>query len=1346
MPVFVKKLATKFDNEDAKKPRITHYKGGEAFTSGLEEYLVRNYNEKKTMEEIINQFDRMRPTVRLEVRSQKNTNLPPDQAVFTNAPKAMADFLTDPNFNPEGTSQLELGYGGQRIFNSFTIGGIPTIKETVDRDQRTGEESYSYTRQNTPADPKDYQFDKISIIAKNPDQDRFTAGDLTKSPVIKTFQQKKDGSHTIEKRLDEAAARDRRGAAVELRLPGIHDYYNKGFGYTRAMIVEGTDGKLYAVLEENQSDITRTYENLLDFSKPEYDLALKFGGVPELLSGSIDLALKGNDPYLTRKAALLGGTGFTDRRRVKDLRRTRDNLRAHKLLTPSEKNKIDVLDDMDQNMPDNDAPSQFDVDLRDKKKKFDEAVKQLNMLDDQINKNQIFIDTFRLTERAPQELEKFTEIGLEDLLKFKKEVIPRMKKYFNQRRKTNLTLTKPLSDAERNNIVTDYLERFGNTADVRLQAENEIKRIEDERGKTAKRISFRQLIDENNEQEQLNGLDEIIERTLFSESDYEDFFQKAKERIDNLEEEGEMGDLDGFIVTSEGAFEFVSKGRPRFLQTEPDMFRRAPEVAKDTYGREVIRLFNEMAGYIDGYTQDTRSNPDASKARFRDKYERYADSYPDHAGSSRGFAYDGLVMPNKFMKASTNQDRSFDLGHRIYVPNNFEEIGRGKFSKFRNDKNIEQYEEGKDVFSILMKHMPFASTESGENREKYPQEFNPRRVGVNENREQLRRGADGKDKIAADRRYSKNSVTYDLGRSEEDQKLTRTYATSYNGDPKERLRDDISQLMQENSVKEGKYYDYFENSEIFASHGFRRDRAGDGFYGRASRDGDQELVRDAVEKALNLSVSDAMHEAINEKALDLIKHRVASEIVRKHKDVIDKIDFTGIMESSINDNYRDNNDDLRYITDNLGFVNGHSSQVNYEDVTQKIKDALPNNVMKDVEKILSKAIDEVTDKVGFVPEDGNYKEYMKLIDEEKETAVGKQTVEKYKKKLGLDNPDKLKKKILMGSILNRERTNPTAIRLGARNQSPNELSRRTIERSMNPLQRFMRAGDQLGKNLFAMETFLKPVGYTNEEHGAGSGYYLTPDPTMGNFFQLLTTQAYRGYMEGDKERADRLAEQADKLVYRRGELKKQRDDNEVGATDDAEIDRRFDKMREYIDQNAENYNYSPEELKAALQRVRDHVVGNEQYYRAPHNANEAQTARGLLHSLIHQVTDPRFEQLYGRPIEGVVLPHRKDLYFPRAIEDSGIRAKGPNAFSQGTYGSVMQALIERFEAAGANVDRDRIFEMKNVKDPNGPTASLNLPVQGVIDLSKGSLGRKIAEGKFTFRAKGGYIDLRRKAS
>ena len=38
------------------------------------------------MEEIIYEFDRMRPTVRLEVRSKKNKNLGADQAPFVNTP------------------------------------------------------------------------------------------------------------------------------------------------------------------------------------------------------------------------------------------------------------------------------------------------------------------------------------------------------------------------------------------------------------------------------------------------------------------------------------------------------------------------------------------------------------------------------------------------------------------------------------------------------------------------------------------------------------------------------------------------------------------------------------------------------------------------------------------------------------------------------------------------------------------------------------------------------------------------------------------------------------------------------------------------------------------------------------------------------------------------------------------------------------------------------------------------------------------------------------------------------------------------------------------------------------
>jgi len=1360
VPVFVKDEVIKFDNEDAQRPTLKHYKGGEAFTSGLEEYLARNYNETKTMEEIINQFDRMRPTVRLDIRSATDASRPRAQKLFTDQPKAAGDFLTDPNFVlPEGTSSLPQGYSGQRIFNSFTIAGTPVVNEAL---IGTGQSPITASVNS----PRDYEFDKISVIAKNPDHERLMSGDLTKSPVINTIQQQEEGGKTFQEYLDADAAATNR-STKELKYPGGHDYYDKGFGYTRSMIVEGLDGKLYAVLEEDQSDVTRTYENLLDFSKPEYDLALPLSGVPELLSGSIDMALKGNDPYLTKKAALLGTTSFTDRRPVKNLNRTRDNFKDHKLFTPSEKNKIDVLDDMDQNMSEFDAPSQYDVDLRDRKKKFDEAVNKLNIIDDQINKNQIYIDTFTLTERAPQELEKFVEIGLEDLIKFRKEAIPRMKKYFALRRRTPITKMKPLTDSERNSIINNYIQRFGNTTQIRMEAEKEIERIEDEKGKEARKISFRQQMEtvipetqqdrlnlrEREQLEQLNGLDEIIERTLFSDVDYEAFFEKLKENIDedNFAVEDFVSDLEGFIAGSTDPFDLVAQGKLRF-SNEPE-FRNAPLVAKDSFGREIIRLFNEMAGFRDGPGPSTLKYEDSrtgapTKARFRDKYERYGDT--TQSNYTRGFAIDGRVIPNKFIKASKNQRRAFELGHRITVPNYFQE-GRSQFDRNNRTKNVELYEEGKDVFSILMKHLPIASAKSGPTEEQYQQNRRPIRdgerstgQGATASRGQLEidQQAIDSSKLQAQRNYQKNSVTYDMGRSKEDQLLTRVSAANgYNPDPQDRLREDISKLVESFAEKQGVDFSYFDADDVFSEGLDATETFGKGFYGKLSQDGNQEIARDAVEKALNLAVSDATHEAINEKALDLIKHKVASEITRKHKDAIEKIDFVSIMESSLDDNYS-NPGDLDMVTDNTGFVNGHTAAVKYEEVTQKIKDALPNNVVKDFEKILSKAIDEVTEKIGFVPEDGNYKKFMELIDRENDLDSGRAMLDKYGKKLGLDNPDKLKKKILMGSILNREKIDPSKVRF---TRDPGETKAQTIKKSMNPLQKFMKMGDKLAKDFFVIETVLKPVAIENNDHAAGSGYSFGPDPSMGNVFQLLTTQAYRGYVQGDKERADRLAEEANKLVYQRGEAKKQRDANEVAEDQSKEIQRRFKKLEEHIEQNASQYNYGVDELKAALERLRNHVETNSDFYiRAPHNANEAQTARGLLHSLIHAVTDPRFEQLYGRPIEGVVLAHRKDFYVPRAIEDS--RVRNPDTFGMGTYGSAIQSVLERFEAAGANVDRDRIFEMKNVKNPSGPTASLNRPVQGVIDLSKGSLGRKIAEGKFTFRAKGGYIDLRRKAS
>ena len=75
-------------------------------------------------------------------------------------------------------------------------------------------------------------------------------------------------------------------------------------------------------------------------------------------------------------------------------------------------------------------------------------------------------------------------------------------------------------------------------------------------------------------------------------------------------------------------------------------------ISRGFFGREIIRLFNEMAGYRDGFTQPTVKYEDSrtgapTKARFRDKYERYGDS--TQSNYPRGFAIDGLVIPNKFI-------------------------------------------------------------------------------------------------------------------------------------------------------------------------------------------------------------------------------------------------------------------------------------------------------------------------------------------------------------------------------------------------------------------------------------------------------------------------------------------------------------------------------------------------------------------------------------------------------------------------------------------------------------------------------------------------------------------------
>ena len=82
---------------------------------------------------------------------------------------------------------------------------------------------------------------------------------------------------------------------------------------------------------------------------------------------------------------------------------------------------------------------------------------------------------------------------------------------------------------------------------------------------------------------------------------------------------------------------------------------------------------------------------------------------------------------------------------------------------------------------------------------------------------------------------------------------------------------------------------------------------------------------------------------------------------------------------------------------------------------------MPATAVIEAEKFLAAEIDKMADKIGFVPEDGGFRRYMKEIDFQNATPVGEEMVKAYRKKLGLDDTDKLKKKLLIESMVHRNK-------------------------------------------------------------------------------------------------------------------------------------------------------------------------------------------------------------------------------------------------------------------------------------------------------------------------------------
>ena len=231
-------------------------------------------------------------------------------------------------------------------------------------------------------------------------------------------------------------------------------------------------------------------------------------------------------------------------------------------------------------MPDNDAPSQFSQDLTKRREEHEEAKTRLEFLDKALTQTQSKIDNFRLTERAPQEVEKFSEIALEDLIKFRKTAIPRMKKHFAKLKNILITDQVDLSQEERNRIRF----QFPDTDEGRRAAEEEIKT----RTKTVPRVfSFRQK-----EDEQLTKFDEMVHRTLFADGDFERFIDDYKEKLD------EEYDEDGFETidtTVDDYFDNMDEtgspiDRPSSLESDKIQRIRAYFIGQD--GRHSYRASN----------------------------------------------------------------------------------------------------------------------------------------------------------------------------------------------------------------------------------------------------------------------------------------------------------------------------------------------------------------------------------------------------------------------------------------------------------------------------------------------------------------------------------------------------------------------------------------------------------------------------------------------------------------------------------------------------------------------------------------------------------------------------------
>jgi len=421
-PVKQEKAILAFNNDPTgKSDSITQNRGGEAYNSGLEEFLARNKDKDLSYNDVIEAFDQTRPQVKLEVRSKLAGQNP--TGLLVNAA------------NPEAGNTLDLS-------------NVAALGSTLEVTQRI-KQNFVDENGDQVSDPNDFEVDSIAVISHDEGKSTLRSGVLENSGTIASAKE------SVRRPGDDDGSQIK-GDTDPLVIGSGHDYHRKGAAYIRLMVVRGEDGKLYAVVEEVQDDGSRIKEENLDVATPMYSLEqtndpdqtlektwtnrfseVKYGKIPkQLLQERFDNFYK--DPV---EQGQVKPVTLPDKRRPTSLDSFKaqleldafgnelpraGNYRAGKsrnIFDASEKQKVITMDKIELGMPFEDSV----VKLRDQRTKLQkdkdlafDKITEINKKIETLNEEQIANRSLNILPRVNVDLK---EMMLEDVVNNQNEFV-----------------------------------------------------------------------------------------------------------------------------------------------------------------------------------------------------------------------------------------------------------------------------------------------------------------------------------------------------------------------------------------------------------------------------------------------------------------------------------------------------------------------------------------------------------------------------------------------------------------------------------------------------------------------------------------------------------------------------------------------------------------------------------------------------------------------------------------------------------------------------------------------------------------------------------------------------------